>query len=124
MHLEFAKAAKGLVEDSELYLVSVVSISGPLRSTRASDLSSFASSINTSFHKAFVFVISYDLAATDIEDGILLIKPIPKKPSTTCIIRPCHCSAIEWTAKLDDSEHILCHCDTCKKLGGGSYPLN
>lgn len=36
----------------------------------------------------------------------------------------CHCGQTEWTAKLSDSTHILCHCDTCKLLGGGAYSLN
>ncbi|KAH8796709.1 Mss4-like protein [Hyaloscypha finlandica] len=36
----------------------------------------------------------------------------------------CHCGQIEWQVKLEDRAHILCHCDTCKKLGGGAYSLN
>ncbi|KAI4131677.1 MAG: hypothetical protein LQ347_002869 [Umbilicaria vellea] len=36
----------------------------------------------------------------------------------------CHCGQTEWTAKLQDTAHILCHCDTCKQLGGGAYSLN
>ncbi|KAA6416065.1 MAG: hypothetical protein FRX48_00784 [Lasallia pustulata] len=36
----------------------------------------------------------------------------------------CHCGQTEWTAKLQDAAHILCHCDTCKQLGGGAYSLN
>ncbi|KAF1351294.1 Mss4-like protein [Delphinella strobiligena] len=38
----------------------------------------------------------------------------------------CHCGATEWTATLDKEQqgHILCHCDTCKILSGGTYTLN
>jgi len=36
----------------------------------------------------------------------------------------CHCGQIEWEVKLEDRAHILCHCDTCKQLGGGTYSLN
>ncbi|MCJ1246934.1 hypothetical protein MMC30_004145 [Trapelia coarctata] len=36
----------------------------------------------------------------------------------------CHCGQTEWTAKVDTPEHILCHCDTCKILGGGAFSLN
>lgn len=36
----------------------------------------------------------------------------------------CHCSQTEWEVQLEDRKHILCHCDTCKQLGGGTYSLN
>jgi len=36
----------------------------------------------------------------------------------------CHCGETEWEVKLEDRSHILCHCDTCKTLGGGTYSLN
>ncbi|KAH6718186.1 Mss4-like protein, partial [Leptodontidium sp. 2 PMI_412] len=38
----------------------------------------------------------------------------------------CHCQSIKWTAILSnsDAKHILCHCNTCQKLGGGPYSLN
>ena len=38
----------------------------------------------------------------------------------------CHCSQVEWTAKLESEQqgHILCHCDTCKYLSGAPYTLN
>ncbi|KAF2157480.1 hypothetical protein K461DRAFT_289792 [Myriangium duriaei CBS 260.36] len=36
----------------------------------------------------------------------------------------CHCGQTVWVVKLGDKEHILCHCDTCKKLGGGPYSCN
>ncbi|KAN0112792.1 Mss4-like protein [Hyaloscypha variabilis] len=36
----------------------------------------------------------------------------------------CHCGQIEREVKLEDRAHVLCHCDTCKQLGGGAYSLN
>ncbi|KAB8343130.1 hypothetical protein FH972_022723 [Carpinus fangiana] len=36
----------------------------------------------------------------------------------------CHCGQTAWAAELPENEHILCHCDTCKQLGGGAYSLN
>ncbi|EME42725.1 hypothetical protein DOTSEDRAFT_94369, partial [Dothistroma septosporum NZE10] len=36
----------------------------------------------------------------------------------------CHCGEMRWTAKLDKAEHVLCHCSTCQKLGGGPYSCN
>jgi len=36
----------------------------------------------------------------------------------------CHCGQTEWDVKLEERAHILCHCDTCKTLGGGTYSLN
>ncbi|KAI9821131.1 MAG: hypothetical protein M1827_003865 [Pycnora praestabilis] len=38
----------------------------------------------------------------------------------------CHCGQTEWTVKLNEEQqgHILCHCDTCKQLGGGAFSLN
>jgi hypothetical protein len=36
----------------------------------------------------------------------------------------CHCGQVTWTVRLDNPQHILCHCDTCKKLGGGPFSCN
>ena len=38
----------------------------------------------------------------------------------------CHCGHHEWTFTLKDDQanHILCHCDTCKILGGGAFTMN
>ncbi|KAF2491950.1 hypothetical protein BU16DRAFT_467365 [Lophium mytilinum] len=38
----------------------------------------------------------------------------------------CLCGQTEWTAKLekDQTEHVLCHCDTCKYLSGGAFTMN
>ncbi|CZS88010.1 uncharacterized protein RCO7_00979 [Rhynchosporium graminicola] len=37
---------------------------------------------------------------------------------------PLHSITRRVDVKLNDRAHILCHCDTCKTLGGGSYSLN
>ncbi|KAL9049475.1 MAG: hypothetical protein Q9206_005508 [Seirophora lacunosa] len=36
----------------------------------------------------------------------------------------CHCGQIEWTVKIDEPAHVLCHCDACKLLSGGESTLN
>jgi hypothetical protein len=36
----------------------------------------------------------------------------------------CHCESVRWMAKLENAEHVLCHCSTCQKLGGGPYSCN
>ncbi|PWY87534.1 hypothetical protein BO70DRAFT_287397, partial [Aspergillus heteromorphus CBS 117.55] len=36
----------------------------------------------------------------------------------------CHCSDCSWTAEITEFEYILCHCDTCRKLGGGPFSMN
>ncbi|KAI9749296.1 MAG: hypothetical protein M4579_006926 [Chaenotheca gracillima] len=36
----------------------------------------------------------------------------------------CHCGQTEWSVKLADDNTVLCHCNTCKLLGGGPYSLN
>ncbi|KAF2444510.1 hypothetical protein P171DRAFT_342789, partial [Karstenula rhodostoma CBS 690.94] len=36
----------------------------------------------------------------------------------------CHCETVQWTARLESAEHVLCHCTTCQKLGGGPYSCN
>jgi hypothetical protein len=60
----------------------------------------------------------------DIHNGILF-GPSPLAPAKAKVYNgSCHCGGITWTAKLEKAEHVLCHCDTCKKLGGGPYSLN
>lgn len=36
----------------------------------------------------------------------------------------CHCGEVEWTVKLEQSAHVLCHCNACKSLSGGPSTLN
>lgn len=38
----------------------------------------------------------------------------------------CHCGHHKWEFTLQDDQqnHILCHCDTCKILGGGAFTMN
>ncbi|KAI9689269.1 MAG: hypothetical protein M1820_010180 [Bogoriella megaspora] len=38
----------------------------------------------------------------------------------------CHCGQTTWEVTLDKEQqgHVICHCDTCKILGGGAFTLN
>ncbi|KAL8901799.1 MAG: hypothetical protein Q9207_005022 [Kuettlingeria erythrocarpa] len=36
----------------------------------------------------------------------------------------CHCGQTEWTVKIGEPAHVLCHCDACKLLSGGECTLN
>jgi hypothetical protein len=38
----------------------------------------------------------------------------------------CHCGQTEWEVTLENEQAntILCHCDTCKALSGGTFTLN
>ncbi|KAF2458415.1 Mss4-like protein [Lineolata rhizophorae] len=38
----------------------------------------------------------------------------------------CHCGELEWDVLVqpDQANHILCHCNTCQTLSGGTYTLN
>lgn len=59
---------------------------------------------------------------TDIEDGVLFADS--NSNDSTNFEGSCHCGQIEWNVRLDNPQHILCHCDTCKKLGGGPFSCN
>jgi hypothetical protein len=66
-----------------------------------------------------------DSVVVDIHNGVLFGPSPPKpQPKQKLYNGSCHCGAITWTAGLKDARHILCHCDTCKRLGGGPYSLN
>ncbi|KAJ4409774.1 hypothetical protein N0V91_002248 [Didymella pomorum] len=69
-----------------------------------------------------------DSVVVDISDGVLFGAK-PRKP----VGRggrwegACHCGDVEWEVQVGEEEelkHIVCHCDTCKKLGGGPYSCN
>ncbi|KAI6844756.1 hypothetical protein KC342_g123 [Hortaea werneckii] len=65
-----------------------------------------------------------DSLVVDIRDGVLF-GPKAKRPLGSGEYRgSCHCGGLEWTAKLGVAEHVLCHCQTCQKLGGGAYSCN
>ncbi|KAI5920761.1 Mss4-like protein [Camillea tinctor] len=66
-----------------------------------------------------------DSVVVDIKDGVLFGSK-PKKPGKAPGVYrgSCHCGQVEWLVKLDTAEHILCHCGTCQKLGGGPYSMN
>ncbi|TKA61467.1 hypothetical protein B0A49_12575 [Cryomyces minteri] len=65
-----------------------------------------------------------DSVVVDIRDGILFGPAAPRPLAANEYKGSCHCGQMEWTAKLDTAEHVLCHCDTCKRLGGGPYSCN
>ncbi|KAK3078882.1 hypothetical protein LTS18_006377, partial [Coniosporium uncinatum] len=70
-----------------------------------------------------------DSVVIDIIDGQLFGQPAPVPDEVSSQDRNlyggrCHCGQITWTARLHTAEHVLCHCDTCKALGGGPYSCN
>jgi hypothetical protein len=69
-----------------------------------------------------------EVTVVDIQDGVLF-GPIAKKPVGLGGVYKgaCHCRGCEWEVRVPDGEalkHVLCHCDTCKRLGGGPYSCN
>lgn len=67
-----------------------------------------------------------DSLVVDISDGVLF-GPAPKKPHGLGGVwkGSCHCGGCEWEVRIEDEfKHVLCHCDTCKKLGGGPFSCN
>lgn len=69
-----------------------------------------------------------DSVVVDIRDGVLF-GPAAEHPSLKGVGKgvwkgSCHCEAVRWTARLENAEHVLCHCATCQKLGGGPYSCN
>ncbi|KAL2822150.1 hypothetical protein BDW59DRAFT_181061 [Aspergillus cavernicola] len=68
-----------------------------------------------------------DSVVIDIRDGILF-GPRAKKPTTApspgTYTGACHCGTCTWTAEITSPNHILCHCETCRKLGGGAFSMN
>ncbi|KAG9524777.1 hypothetical protein KCU93_g6156, partial [Aureobasidium melanogenum] len=65
-----------------------------------------------------------DSCVIDIKDGILFGPPADRPLGQDEYQGSCHCGGINWTAKLSTAEHVLCHCSTCQKLGGGPYSCN
>ncbi|KAK4543188.1 hypothetical protein LTR36_005738 [Oleoguttula mirabilis] len=65
-----------------------------------------------------------DSLVVDITDGVLFGSKAQRPLLAKEHRGSCHCGALEWTAKLETAEHILCHCQTCQKLGGGPYSCN
>ncbi|KAH7410525.1 Mss4-like protein [Phaeosphaeria sp. MPI-PUGE-AT-0046c] len=67
-----------------------------------------------------------DSLVVDIKDGILFGAKA-KHPSAKEIGArkgACHCETVRWIARLENAEHVLCHCSTCQELGGGPYSCN
>ncbi|KAG9628939.1 hypothetical protein KCU95_g12690, partial [Aureobasidium melanogenum] len=65
-----------------------------------------------------------DSCVIDIKDGVLFGPPANRPLCQDEYHGSCHCGGINWTAKLSTAEHVLCHCSTCQKLGGGPYSCN
>jgi hypothetical protein len=67
-----------------------------------------------------------DSVVIDIKDGVLFgpAAEHPLKRADGVRNGTCHCQSVRWTAKLENAEHVLCHCSTCQKLGGGPYSCN
>lgn len=84
-----------------------------------------AEPVHLAFSKAAKPLIE-DSVVIDIKDGVLF-GPAAEHPSSRGegVRRgTCHCESVTWTAKLENAEHVLCHCSTCQKLGGGPYSCN
>lgn len=69
-----------------------------------------------------------DSVVVDIRDGILF-GPSFQQPITAPDGRKyrgkCHCGSMNWDVEFsEEPQHVLCHCDTCKQLGGGPYSCN
>jgi hypothetical protein len=81
--------------------------------------------VHLAFSKAAAPLVE-DSVVLDIRDG-MLFGPTPKRPGATNGVYKgsCHCGRMEWRVKSQDTlKHVLCHCDTCKKLGGAPYSCN
>lgn len=89
-------------------------------------------------HRAFsdkALPLIDDSLVVDIRDGVLF-GPAAKRPAGVTFPGEddgrkwkgaCHCGGCEWEVSTTTGEmlrHVLCHCDTCKKLGGGPYSCN
>ncbi len=72
--------------------------------------------------------LTEDSVVVDITDGVLF-GPKPKMPVGVGGVwtGSCHCRDVGWEVRVPEGEevkHTVCHCDTCKKLGGGPYSCN
>jgi hypothetical protein len=67
-----------------------------------------------------------DSVVIDIKDGVLFGAKAEHPLAKGDGVRKgaCHCESVKWVAKLENAEHVLCHCSTCQKLGGGPYSCN
>ncbi|KAI4933087.1 hypothetical protein J4E85_003490 [Alternaria conjuncta] len=81
--------------------------------------------VHKAFSKAAKPLIE-DSLVVDIKDGVLFGSAAEHPSAKGDGVRKgtCHCESVKWTAKLENAEHVLCHCSTCQKLGGGPYSCN
>jgi hypothetical protein len=84
-----------------------------------------AEPVHMAFSKAAKPLIE-DSLVIDIKDGVLFGSAADHPLAKGDGVRRgmCHCESVTWTAKLENAEHVLCHCSTCQKLGGGPYSCN
>lgn len=71
-------------------------------------------------------LIVKDVVVADIVNGVLF-GPRAEKPGGTngSYKGSCHCKSMAWEVISEEPmKHVLCHCDTCKKLGGGPDSCN
>ncbi|KAF2194464.1 hypothetical protein K469DRAFT_705922 [Zopfia rhizophila CBS 207.26] len=82
-------------------------------------------------HRAFsekALPLIEDSVVVDIKDAVLCgLKP--EKPVAGVRMGlyrgSCHCGELNWEVRSKERiKHVLCHCDTCKKLGGAPYSCN
>jgi hypothetical protein len=85
-----------------------------------------AEPVHAEFSRAAKSLIE-DSVVVDIQDGVLFGSAAehPGLRKQDGVWRgKCHCEQVQWTARLEKAEHVLCHCSTCQKLGGGPYSCN
>lgn len=82
--------------------------------------------VHAAFSKSALPLIE-DSTVMDIRDGILFGDAFvkPGTPAHGVYKGQCHCGELEWVVRSEEElSHVLCHCDTCKRLGGGPYSCN
>lgn len=70
-----------------------------------------------------------DSVVVDVRDGeVFAAKAARPREGREGVWRgSCHCGDVGWRVHVPEGEelrHVVCHCDTCKKLGGGPYSCN
>lgn len=69
-----------------------------------------------------------DQVVVAMQDGRLMLSPteVPKWPGT--VAGSCHCGGVRFEVRLppkgEQSNHVLCHCRTCKLLSGAPFSCN
>ncbi|KAL1633111.1 hypothetical protein SLS58_011220 [Diplodia intermedia] len=91
--------------------------------------------VHRAFSRAAAPLIVDDCVVVAIRDGVLF-GPGAARPEGVAFLGEegrmwkgsCHCGGMVWEVVVKggggEMKHVLCHCDTCKKLGGGPYSCN